>query len=131
MAHNYAAVLAKKHIKPIRREFFVRSPGPEWVGFANLEVMHSPGHTPGSLCFRIENYLFTGDTLLYKSVGRTDIPGGDSFALVHSISQIFESCNGSGVILPGHGDSWSFLEALIWWKSESGDPKPYDYFGKP
>ena len=53
-----------------------------------IEVLHTPGHTPGSVCFRIENHLFTGDTLFEHGWGRTDFLGGDEHALFVSLRRI-------------------------------------------
>ena len=54
----------------------------------DIEVMHTPGHTPGSVCFLIEDHLFTGDTLFEHGWGRTDFPGGDEHALFASLRRI-------------------------------------------
>ena len=53
-----------------------------------IEVLHTPGHTPGSVCYRIEDHLFTGDTLFEHGWGRTDFPGGDEHALFASLRRI-------------------------------------------
>ncbi len=53
-----------------------------------VEVLHTPGHTPGSVCYRIEDHLFTGDTLFEHGWGRTDLPGGDEQALFTSLRRI-------------------------------------------
>ncbi len=53
-----------------------------------IEVLHTPGHTPGSVCYLIENHLFTGDTLFEHGWGRTDLPGGDEHALYESLRRI-------------------------------------------
>ena len=53
-----------------------------------VEVLHTPGHTSGSVCFRIEDHLFTGDTLFEHGWGRTDFPGGDEHALFASLRRI-------------------------------------------
>ena len=53
-----------------------------------IEVLHTPGHTPGSVCYRIENELFTGDTLFEHGWGRTDFPGGDEHTLFASLRRI-------------------------------------------
>ena len=50
-----------------------------------VQVLHTPGHTPGSVCYRIEDHLFTGDTLFEHGWGRTDLPGGDEHALFRSL----------------------------------------------
>ena len=66
-----------------------------------VEVIHTPGHTPGSVCFRIEDHLFTGDTLFEYGWGRTDLPGGDEQALYASLRRIAPLAE-SLPIHPGH-----------------------------
>ena len=54
----------------------------------DIEVLHTPGHTPGSVCYQIEGHLFTGDTLFEHGWGRTDFPGGDEHALFASLRRL-------------------------------------------
>lgn len=74
------------------------------IGGLRVEVIHTPGHTPGSVClyFPQECALFTGDTLFAGSVGRTDLPGGDPRALTESLKRLL-SLPEATVIYPGHG----------------------------
>jgi glyoxylase-like metal-dependent hydrolase (beta-lactamase superfamily II) len=58
------------------------------LGKLPFQVIHTPGHTPGSICLHCENILFTGDTLFKGSVGRTDLPGGDSLLLLRSLKRL-------------------------------------------
>lgn len=79
-----------------------------------LTTMHTPGHTPGSCCFYTEYfdlpYLFSGDTLFKRSIGRSDLPGGNGETLIKSIKKkIFLLPDGTEVI-PGHGDSTRLYE---------------------
>ena len=53
-----------------------------------IEVLHTPGHTPGSVCYRVENALFTGDTLFEHGWGRTDLPGGNEHDLFASLRRL-------------------------------------------
>lgn len=71
----------------------------------DFEILHTPGHTPGGVCyyFREYNALFTGDTLFRTSVGRTDFPGGDTATLMESISGRLMTLPDSLEIYPGHG----------------------------
>jgi len=55
------------------------------VGKLRLQVLHTPGHTRDSVCFQVEDRLFTGDTLLIGATGRTDLPGGDPAELFDSL----------------------------------------------
>jgi len=69
--------------------------------FVKLKVIHTPGHTEGSVCYLVENNLFTGDLLMRNTIGRTDLPGGNYEKLSRSLKKItdtFEDIN----ILPGH-----------------------------
>lgn len=74
------------------------------VGNINIDVLHTPGHTKGSVLLKAENVLFTGDTLFAGSAGRTDLPGGDSIELTNSL-RIITSLDASLKIYPGHGPS--------------------------
>ncbi len=77
-------------------------------GESEIKVIHTPGHTQGGATYVYQNNLFTGDTLFYRSVGRTDFPGG-SFPVLHaSVTRLF-SLEGDYKIYPGH-DKTSTLE---------------------
>ena len=67
----------------------------------SVEVLHTPGHTQGSVCYQIENELFTGDTLFEHGWGRTDLPGGDEHALFTSLRRLIPLAK-SMPIHPGH-----------------------------
>jgi hydroxyacylglutathione hydrolase len=71
-----------------------------------LKVLHTPGHTPGGLCFYHEasHSLFSGDTLFRRSIGRSDFEGGDHQQLVGSIRSKLLSLPESTRVYPGHGD---------------------------
>jgi len=73
-------------------------------GASQLQVMHTPGHTPGSICLVGEGLLFSGDTLFAGDVGRTDLPGGDEEALLRSLRRLL-ALDDSIVVHPGHGPS--------------------------
>ena len=67
-----------------------------------LRVLHTPGHTPGSVCLAAENYLFSGDTLFQDSCGRTDLPGGSTPTLLRSLKRL-AALERDYNVLPGHG----------------------------
>lgn len=79
--------------------------GVESLRFGQLavDVLHTPGHTPGSVCFRVGDDLFTGDTLGAEHLGRTDLPGGDREALEASIALLGRDCSPDMTVRPGHG----------------------------
>lgn len=72
------------------------------IGNIQFKVMHTPGHSPGSISIYTNGYLFTGDTLFKGSIGRTDIPGGNLNELLNSLKKL-SSLPSETVILPGHG----------------------------
>lgn len=82
-------------------------------GGGALEVLHTPGHTPGSLCFRMSGekpVLFSGDTLFRRSIGRTDLWGGSTPAILESIKEKILTLPGDLVVLPGHGEPTTISE---------------------
>ncbi len=72
------------------------------VGALTFRVLHTPGHTPGSVCLRTEDALLTGDTLFAGSCGRTDFPGGSWSQMRASLGRL-ASLEGDLQVLPGHG----------------------------
>jgi glyoxylase-like metal-dependent hydrolase (beta-lactamase superfamily II) len=72
------------------------------VGEIPVQLIHTPGHTPGSQCFLVQNRLVAGDTLFLSGCGRTDLPGGDPRALYLSLSQKLAKVPDSAVLYPGH-----------------------------
>ena len=72
------------------------------VDGVKLKVIHTPGHTPGSLSFYTEGMLFSGDTLFQGSIGRTDLPGGDYAQEMASIVDRLLALPDDTVVLPGH-----------------------------
>ena len=70
----------------------------------DIEIIHTPGHTQGSICLLIKNILFSGDTLFKESIGRTDLPGGDLDQEINSIKQRLLTLPNETMVLPGHGE---------------------------
>ncbi len=75
------------------------------VGNLNATVIHTPGHTPGGVCFLFGRDLFSGDTLFAGSIGRTDLPGGSSKMLIDSINTRLLCLSDEVKVYPGHGPS--------------------------
>lgn len=78
------------------------------LGKRELTVIHTPGHTPGSICFAIDDHdagrlLFAGDTLFRRSIGRTDLPGGDSAQIAKSIKERLYTRDLDTLVITGHG----------------------------
>jgi len=72
------------------------------VGMVGIHVIHTPGHTPGSVCFLVEGNLFTGDTLFVGAVGRTDLVGASLDTLLGSLEQKLLPLPKETVVWPGH-----------------------------
>ncbi len=90
------------------------------IGQLEIKIIHTPGHTPGSVCFLAGKNLFSGDTLFYTSVGRTDFEGGSFAQLSNSITEKLFKLDDDITVYPGH-DS----------KTTIGYEKKYNcYFGK-
>jgi hydroxyacylglutathione hydrolase len=71
-------------------------------GSLSLKVIHTPGHSPGSMCLYMDGFVFTGDTLFVGAVGRTDLPGGSWSVLHHSIMDKLATLPEDTKVLPGH-----------------------------
>jgi len=74
------------------------------LGTLTVEILHTPGHTKGSVCLRCGDALFTGDTLFQGSCGRTDFPGGDWDEMVSSLRRL-GGLEGDYRVLPGHNSA--------------------------
>jgi glyoxylase-like metal-dependent hydrolase (beta-lactamase superfamily II) len=71
------------------------------VGDIDIELLHTPGHTPGSQCFLLDGRLVAGDTLFLEGCGRTDFPGGDSDEMFRSLQKLAQ-LPGDPTVFPGH-----------------------------
>lgn len=75
------------------------------LGSLEIELIRTPGHTPGSTCFKFEDMVFTGDTLFRESIGRYDLPGGDGEQEISSIREKLLILDDATRVFPGHGPS--------------------------
>ena len=79
-------------------------------GKHSLTVLHTPGHTEGSCCFHTEGMVLSGDTLFHRSIGRTDLPGGNAEQEADSIRTKLYTLDPETVVFPGHGDETKIEE---------------------
>jgi hydroxyacylglutathione hydrolase len=73
------------------------------VGQCRFRVLHTPGHTQGSVCYLLDGLIFSGDTLFKGSIGRTDLPGGSDHQMLESLNKRIAALDGKTVVYPGHG----------------------------
>jgi glyoxylase-like metal-dependent hydrolase (beta-lactamase superfamily II) len=94
------------------------------VGSIPIELVHTPGHTPGSQCFGVDGRLVSGDTLFLEGCGRTDLPGGDPEQMYESITTRLARFSDETILFPGH-----FYAAEP--SASMGDTRHYNYVFKP
>jgi hydroxyacylglutathione hydrolase len=89
------------------------------VGASEIQVLHTPGHTQGSISLFMpgEGKLVAGDTLFRDSIGRTDLPGGDSKQIIRSIHEKLMPLPDETIVIPGHGENTTI-----------GREKQFNYF---
>ena len=76
-------------------------------GQDKVKVIHTPGHSPGSISLAGQDFVMTGDALFNQSIGRTDLPGGDLDTLIRSITQCLFILDDDTIVYPGHGPETS------------------------
>ncbi|MCX7832954.1 MAG: MBL fold metallo-hydrolase [Ignavibacteria bacterium] len=82
------------------------------IGNNEIIILHTPGHSPGSVCLisHKDKFIFSGDLIFKNSIGRTDLPGGSFDIIINSIKNIlFKNCGDEYLIFPGHGEKTSVL----------------------
>ncbi len=80
------------------------------IGTLEFQVLHTPGHTPGCVCFLVEDTLFSGDTLFANSIGRTDLPGGNHQQLLASVHGKLLTLDDAVHVYPGHGPATTIAQ---------------------
>ena len=94
------------------------------VGAIDIELLHTPGHTPGSQCFLVEGALVAGDTLFLDGCGRMDLPGSDSAAMYRSLHDTLAKVPDDTVLFPGHRYSFESSATM-------GHTRQMNYVFKP
>ncbi len=99
---HFMGIAVEEPPKPTR---FLREGDTVTFGEATWEVLHTPGHAPGSICFHdaTSNFVLVGDVLFMDSIGRTDLPGGSLPVLMESIFQKILPLGDNTTMFPGHG----------------------------
>lgn len=114
LIHKSDADMLGEHEEEVDALFGFRAASPHADGFFGdgdvlrfgevaLRVLHTPGHSPGSVSLVGEGRVFTGDTLFAGSVGRVDLPGGSGKAIMHSLREKLAALPDNLVVCPGHG----------------------------
>lgn len=94
------------------------------AGEIPVELVHTPGHTPGSQCFSVDGRLVSGDTLFLEGCGRTDLPGGDPEQMYESITQRLARFGNDVILYPGHFYAADPSATL-------GETRQYNYVFRP
>jgi hydroxyacylglutathione hydrolase len=112
-ADEQAARMYRRVGPPVKRkpDILLREGDTLSFGMLTLEVLHTPGHTPGGVCLVSRPYcVFSGDTLFRRGIGRTDLPGGNFEQLIRSIREKLYTLDEELVVFPGHGDPTTIVE---------------------
>jgi hydroxyacylglutathione hydrolase len=104
--------LAGVSFKSEPTDFTLQEGNPIELANIKLDVLHTPGHTPGGICLysKDEGVVFAGDTLFADSVGRTDMPGGNTIQLIKSIKEKLCTLPGETIVYPGHGPATTIAQ---------------------
>jgi glyoxylase-like metal-dependent hydrolase (beta-lactamase superfamily II) len=94
------------------------------IGQLELELIHTPGHTPGSQCFLVDGKLVAGDTLFLEGCGRTDFPGSDPLAMYESLHTRLARVPDDAILFPGHMYSQDPFQSL-------GETRRWNYVFRP
>lgn len=106
--------LYKKKIE-VQPDLFLKEGDTISAGQVTLKVVHTPGHTPGSICLQVvgEKVVFTGDTLFADGIGRTDLKGGNEMAIRRSLIERVNKWDDDVMIYPGHDSSATMAQVRV------------------
>ncbi|MBI4868245.1 MAG: MBL fold metallo-hydrolase [Candidatus Wallbacteria bacterium] len=108
-----AAMFGWQVDEPLAVDRYLKQGDTVAVGKVGGEILFTPGHTPGSLCFKVDGtdpVLFSGDTLFQQSIGRTDLWGGSFPDIIQSIKKKLLVLPGDTLVIPGHGETTTIDE---------------------
>ena len=100
---DFMDFLSLPHIVPPKITHFFDEKTPLFLGEFPIQIIPTPGHTPGCVCFLIQNNLFSGDTLFYQTHGRTDLPKSSDSDMQDSLKKLFSILTDDIFVFPGHG----------------------------
>lgn len=106
---NLTEVMCGKRVE-LEADVFLEDGTVLELGSAKLVIIHTPGHSKGSICISCEGNLFSGDTLFAHSIGRTDLEGGSYEEIINSIKSKLMVLPGETAVYPGHGGSTTIKE---------------------
>ncbi len=102
-ASNFSLMMGNKVVSPPADRFIKEGDIIKIGNTVELEVIHTPGHSPGGVCLKVGNIIFVGDTLFQGSIGRTDFPGGSYRQLIQNIKEKLFCYEDDTICYPGHG----------------------------
>ena len=123
-----AAHLADANNLPLEPDLLLNDGDEIFVGAIKLKVLHTPGHTPGGLCFLTDKYLIAGDTLFPGGPGRTQSPD-DFRQIINSVTQKLFELPESTQVYPGHGEATTIKEAKQQYEVFSARPQDPNLYG--
>jgi len=102
LAGKLGAQTVSHEASDLKADLRVRGGDKLALGRESVRIIHTPGHTPDSICLFDGKNLFTGDTLFIGNCGRTDLPGGSTSELFHSLHSVLLALPGETMVYPGH-----------------------------
>ncbi|HZK43307.1 MAG TPA: MBL fold metallo-hydrolase [Syntrophomonadaceae bacterium] len=100
---NFSFLMGSKVTSPAADQFMAEGDVIKIGNTVELEVIHTPGHSPGGVCLKTGDIIFVGDTLFQMSIGRTDFPGGSHKELISNIKKKLLCYDDNVICYPGHG----------------------------
>lgn len=98
---------------PVKVSEFIDENSKLSIGSHNIEIIETPGHTQGGLCFKIGNLLFSGDSLFNREIGRCDLPGGNFNSLISALKTKIITLPEDTEVFPGHGSTTTIKEEKL------------------